>query len=155
MDIDNNVQQKKTVLLKNTFVEAFRKSMGNITKACESVGINRGTYYLWIENDPIFKSHIDDVMEEKLDFIESKLEEVITGIVVQKDAEGNVVYQRPPDTAAIIFALKTQGKKRGYYEKKEVDNTVRNPEGEKFKIGLDVKTAPIAKIDEALDNLLQ
>lgn len=147
-------QQKRTIVLKQAFIDAFRKSMGNITKACESIGVNRSAYYGWIE-DPAFKSQIDDVMEEKLDFIESKLEEVITGIVVQKDADGNVVYQRPPDTAAIIFALKTQGKKRGYYEKREVDNTVRNPDGEKFKIELDVKTAPIAKIDEALDNLLQ
>lgn len=113
-------QQKRTISCKKAFIEAFRKSMGNITHACEASKIGRTTYYTWIEIDPEFKKETEDVAEEKLDFIESKLTELITGVIVEKETpQGAIIYQRPPDNTSIIFALKTQGKKRGYVEKSE------------------------------------
>ena len=154
--VDEIVQQNRTIAGKQAFIDAFRKSLGNITHACQASGVSRSIYYEWIKVDSEFKKEVESVAEEKLDFIESKLAELITGVIVEKEGpDGPRVYQRPPDNTSIIFALKTQGKRRGYYEKTGHENTVKNAEGEKFKIEIDAKTAPIEQIDDALNTLLQ
>lgn len=132
-------EQERTTVTKKALVQAMQKCLGVVTQACKMVDVSRDTYYTYYREDPDFKKQCDDCSEIALDFAESKL---------HKQIEENV----PTST---IFFLKTKGKSRGYIERFENDNTVRNPEGEKFKIDIDVKTAPIAKIDEALDNLLQ
>ena len=90
---------------KKAFVDAYKKTYGNISKACEIVGINRGTFYNWEKNNKAFKKAIEDVEpeEEFLDFVEDALTKKI----------------KSGDTTAIIFALKTKGKNRGYIERTE------------------------------------
>jgi len=92
---------------KQTFIEALKKSLGVISTACKACEIDRRTYYNWLEKDSLFKSEIENIDEYVLDFVESKL--------FQNINSGN--------TAEILFYLKTKGKKRGYIERYEVDNT--------------------------------
>lgn len=90
-------------------IEALEKSLGVVTTACKSVGINRWTHYNWYNNDEEYKKSVDSIADMALDFAESKLFKMI-------DKE---------DTTATIFFLKTKGKKRGYIEKTEIDNTLK------------------------------
>ena len=86
---------------KSIFIDNLKASGGIICVACESTGINRSTYYKWREADCNFAAAVDEVMEAQVDFVESKLMELINA----------------HDTTATIFYLKTKGKKRGWTEK--------------------------------------
>lgn len=88
---------------KDKFLEVFEKALGNVSVACKNFDIDRGTFYLWYNNDEDFRQKADAVKEIRKDFIESALD--------KKIKEG--------DTTAIIFAAKTQCKDRGYVEKTE------------------------------------
>ena len=104
--IEKNVQNvQKTDKKKKDFIEALRNNLGNITKACEAANIGRQTYYLWIDKDKEFKEDTQHIQESLLDLAENKLLENI---------ESN-------ENIAIIFYLKTKGKKRGYIEKQELE----------------------------------
>lgn len=94
---------------KEGFIDAYTKSFGNITQSCKAVDISRQTYYRWIKDDEEFKGLVDAIepLEVFLDFAENSL--------VKKMSEG--------DTASIIFALKTKGKKRGYVERTDHEVT--------------------------------
>lgn len=96
---------------KKTFIEVLRANLGNITKACEAVGITRTTYYRWLKTKA-FKEEVDNIGEYVLDFAEHSLFTLI----------------KENNTAATIFYLKTKGKKRGYVEKTEVEQTVNTKE---------------------------
>lgn len=91
---------------KKTFIEALRANLGNITKACEAVGITRTTYYRWLKTKA-FKEEVDNIGEYVLDFAEHSLFKQI----------------KENNTAATIFYLKTKGKHRGYVEKQEIDHS--------------------------------
>jgi hypothetical protein len=97
------------------FLNAYTESYGNITKACEAAGISRGIYYQWTAN-PEFVAQLAAIEPEErfVDFCE--------GALAKKVSSG--------DTIAIIFALKTKGKKRGYVEKTESEITVNRVEVE-------------------------
>ena len=95
----------KSEHLKNNIIEAMVKSMGVVQQACKAVGISRTTFYEYYKTDPAFKDAIDECKEIALDFAESKLYKCI-----EKEKE-----------TSIIFYLKTQGKKRGYIEKSELE----------------------------------
>lgn len=116
--MDNN---KKEIL------EALEKYKGIVTNACGSIGLPRSTYYLWLSNDPIFKEAVDEIQETAIDFVEGKLMEKINGIdtVVYTSKGEQQVYEQPPSDTAIIFYLKTKGKKRGYVERSEIDHTTK------------------------------
>jgi len=92
---------------KKALIEALEKTLGVVTDACELVNINRCTYYRYYNEDNEFKEIVDSIQDIALDFAESKLNEQID--------VGNVT--------AIIFYLKTKGKKRGYIEKSEIEHS--------------------------------
>lgn len=96
MPTNTNIQKK-------AMIEALEKSLGIVTTACKQVGINRTTHYYWYNNDEAYKAAVDSIQDMVLDFAESKL---------HKSIEGG------SDTA-IIFYLKTKGKRRGYVERIE------------------------------------
>ena len=100
------------------WIDAYKASLFNVTTACSEIGIDRSTYYRWLENDPSFSQTVQEAREEKLDFIEDQL--------LGKIAEG--------DTTAIIFALKTLAKHRGYVERQEIIT-----QGNPTLPGIDVK----------------
>jgi len=113
-EIDNN---KKFIL------ELLEEHHGIVTTACKSLGLARATFYKWCNDDPNFKEAVEEITETAIDFVESKLMEKINGVTVlgQKD----VIYEQPPSDTAIIFYLKTKGKKRGYVERSEIDHTTK------------------------------
>lgn len=91
---------------KKKFVQVFEKKACNIAHTCKAMMISRGTYYLWIEKDPEFRTAVDECRESMIDDAETMLQ--------KKIADG--------DTAATIFMLKTRGKSRGYVEKYELEH---------------------------------
>lgn len=94
---NNTAQQKKAM------IEAMRKSLGIISKACQIAKVGRTTYYDWYNEDADFRAEIDAVAEEVIDFVESALHKRI----------------KAGDTTAIIFHLKCKAKKRGYVDKEQ------------------------------------
>ena len=92
------------------FLEALRGTVGNVTAACTVTGTARATFYVW-RKIPAFADAVADVEESNLD----KAESALLGLI----EAGNV--------AAIIFYLKTKGKKRGYTEKIDLDAVAPPP----------------------------
>lgn len=111
------MKQFKKKMQQAKFIEAYRKTLGNISSACNACGIGRTTYYRWLK-DKTFAKELKTVAEEQKDFVEAKLIKLID-------------EQNP---TAIIFYLKTKGKDRGYVEVVEhkvnedfgIDVVVRN-----------------------------
>ena len=95
-------QQNPT--LKRAMIEALEKSLGIVTSACKSVGINRSTHYDWLKSDEDYKAEVESIEDIAIDFAESQLHKQIK--------DGN-----PTST---IFYLKTKAKKRGYIERSEI-----------------------------------
>jgi hypothetical protein len=102
----NNIQHKKVLI-----IEGMIKTLGNVSKTCDMLGINRSTFYEYYNNDIEFKGKVDDIKNIALDFVEDKL--------IGKIKDGDIV--------AILFYLKTQGKKRGYIERQETELTIQQP----------------------------
>ena len=104
--------------IKNKLLEALEKCNGIVTSACKSIDCPRSTYYNYYNTDPEFKAAVNEIQDVAIDFVESKLMEKINGIsTVVYSAKGEEqVYEQPPSDTAIIFFLKTKGKKRGYQE---------------------------------------
>jgi hypothetical protein len=109
---------------KKTLLEALEKNKGIVSISCASIGYARSTYYDWLNSDEEFKAAVADINETAIDFVESKLMEKVNGVVVRTFNEKREpkIYDLPPSDTAIIFFLKTRGKKRGYVERMEVDN---------------------------------
>jgi len=93
-------EQARTKAAKKAMIAAMKANLFNISESCRITGINRGTYYLWIENDPDFKSEIDLLSEEQKDFAESCL----------------FTAMKQLDSQLIKFYLKTRCRDRGYIE---------------------------------------
>ena len=84
----------------DAFIQAYLASAFNISSACRQVGIDRSTYYKWLD-EADFANKLNEAKEAKKDFIESML--------LEKIAKG--------DTIATIFACKCLLADRGYVEK--------------------------------------
>jgi len=100
----------KTVQHKKAILEALEQTLGVVTSACRKVGVGRTTFYGWLNDDEEFAKAVQDIENVALDFAESQLHQQIKS--------GN-----PTST---IFYLKTKGKKRGYIERMETENTNKN-----------------------------
>ena len=89
----------------NKIVEIYEKNGCNITATCSAIGISRKTFYEWKKRKMKLADGLEAADEAILDFAESKL----------------VDHIKNNDVQALIFFLKTKGKKRGYIEKTETD----------------------------------
>src|SRR5262245_1446015 len=103
-------KSNKSDTLKKAMLRALEKSLGVVCSACNAVGIARKTHYEWMKKDLKYASAVDGVTDIGLDFAESALLKAIK--------TGNVT--------AIIFYLKTKGKKRGYVERREIATNLKN-----------------------------
>lgn len=101
--------KRNTKQAKKEFIEIYKAKLCNIALSCRSLGIERKTFYRWYESDEAFKQAVEDAQEERKDFFENAL----------------ILRCQAGDTAAIIFANKTQCRDRGYVEKIEKDVTVK------------------------------
>ena len=104
-------RKTKREILKNNLLKALEKHLGIISTACKEVGCSRRTFYDLLEEDEEFKENYEELSEVSLDFVESKLHELI----------------RQENPTAIIFYLKTKGKKRGYTEKQHFEVKTDSP----------------------------
>lgn len=101
---------KRRYIPNKKIVAAYEKKAGNLTSTAAALGVHRSTLELWRKEDEQLNVAMRDVEESLVDFSESKLMESINN--------GNLT--------AIIFHLKTKGKKRGYVESVEQNVNV-NP----------------------------
>jgi hypothetical protein len=95
---------KQNSTLKKAMIEALEKSLGVVTTACKSVGIDRGSHYNWLKTDEDYKAEVESIEDIAIDFAESQLHKQIK--------DGN--------HTSTIFYLKTKAKKRGYIERQEI-----------------------------------
>jgi hypothetical protein len=120
---------------KENLLVALRNSLGVVKDACAVVGIARRTFYYWLETDQDFKSQVDTIKEESVDFVESKMFERIKGYEHEavkifppkksgeKPIEVKYIEHYPPSEVLIQFYLKTKAKDRGYVEKQQVEHS--------------------------------
>ena len=106
-----NTQNKKTngtdVTLsdkKRKFIKQLTENLGNVSQTCTELNIGRRTYYHWLEDEE-FEVAVRDAEESLLDESEFQLMSAIKS--------GNLT--------AIIFHLKTKGRKRGYNESMQLE----------------------------------
>ena len=88
----SNSIDKLDTLKKEKFIDAYKKTNGNITDSASITGIARATYYNWLEKDKDFTMKILDS--------EANLNDEIRQVLIQKAAEG--------DMTAVIFYLKNR-----------------------------------------------
>ena len=94
-------QRKPTVhLTEELFKKALDGSRGNITLIAQKAGVDRQTVYNYMEAHPECKADIQKERDTLVDYAENQL--------------GVLIKEKNP--TAIIFALKTLGKNRGYTE---------------------------------------
>lgn len=98
--MDNNSENNSRRLnaRQMRFLEAYKKSMCNLSLAATMAGIPRRTVYNWLNTDADFKVKYDGAMQEVHDFVESQL--------LKQISRGN--------NKAIKFYLLTKCKHRGY-----------------------------------------
>ena len=102
---ENDVVTAELTPVQVRFLAALSDTWGNVSAACTATGISRATHYNW-RKDAVYSEAVEHIEERNLDRAETALQGLI-------DA-GNVT--------AIIFYLKTKGKKRGYTEKTGIEN---------------------------------
>lgn len=101
---------------------------GILSDIAANFGVARQSVYNWCEEDSRFKQALKDSRERFVDLAESNLRKLVAGVpAIEKDENGEKRFagwiERPSETA-IIFTLKTRGKKRGYVERQEVEADV-------------------------------
>ena len=101
---------------------------GILSDIAANFGVARLSVYNWCEEDSRFKQALEDSRERFVDLAESNLRKLVAGVpAIEKDENGEKRFagwiERPSETA-IIFTLKTRGKKRGYVERQEVEADV-------------------------------
>ena len=86
--------------------QAIIEKRGNISNVARSLRVSRQAIYNKIKTSPKLQQALEDAREDMLD-----------------EAE-NVLYERAlaGQTAELIFFLKTQGKRRGYTERQEIEH---------------------------------
>lgn len=102
-------------------IEAVKAAKGKIATAARKLGCDRQTIYNYAERYPEIQGVIDQERDIFLDEVEDALSARI----------------KAGDTTAIIFALKTLGKSRGYIERQELTGK----DGEPINQGLNTQQA--------------
>jgi hypothetical protein len=115
-------QLKKVSDHKARLLDELSKAKGNISIACANTGLNRTTFYGYVNSDKNFAARVEDIKEEAIDHVESKLHELIDGVWCERQMKdgSTKIYHSIPDTGAVCFFLKCQAKKRGYIERQEI-----------------------------------
>lgn len=93
-----------------TAIEEYR---GNLTAVARALRVSRTTLYKFVHAHPRVTQALEEAREAMLDHAES--------ILYRKILDG--------DNTALIFFLKTQGKKRGYIERLEAGGPDGAPPG--------------------------
>ena len=118
----NNLRGKKPAI--DTFREICEAKAGIAGDIATALNIRRSTLYGWLKSDPEFASVFNEAREKLVDLSERRLFTLIQGVPkIEIDENGEKRFagwiEKPSETA-IIFTLKTRGKKRGYVERQEI-----------------------------------
>jgi hypothetical protein len=103
-EMEDKKIQNRTISAKKAWIEALEKCLGNVTMASKMLNMSRNTHYTWMNEDEDYRNEVNSLDDLVLDFAESQLHKKI----------------KNGDTTAIIFFMKTKGKRRGYVERQEV-----------------------------------
>lgn len=117
---------KSTDIKKKRILEELINFKGIVNPACNAAGIDRSTFYRWQREDPLFADAVEEVNEICIDFVESKLLELIDN--------GNA--------SATFFYLRNKGKQRGYSESIDVNQT-----GQNMLTDININIIPPKKLD--------
>lgn len=74
--------QKRTQIKKKQFLQAFQKSLINISQSCEQVDVSRQTVYEWLKDDEAFKTEFENLEDAVADILERR---AITDALEGKD----------------------------------------------------------------------
>lgn len=113
---------------KQTLIKLIQSKYGNMTHIANAMQVSRTTVWVWINEDEELKLALKEARESMIDFAESQLYSKIRGIPIieknKKTGKDEVVgWECPPDTSLIKWVLSTQGKDRGWTERRELDVT--------------------------------
>lgn len=92
---------------KDEYVRAITAAKGFVTVAAQALGVSVKAVYSAAERHPEVREALEMAREQMLDIAEGALYKNI----------------QAGDNTAIIFFLKTQGKKRGYIERQELHHS--------------------------------
>jgi hypothetical protein len=141
----HTVAQQKRKLL-----DALRASLGVVETACKRAGVPRRNHYDWMAKDAKYAAEVAEIEDVALDFGESQLHKLMNGytlpdtkVFFNKEDPDNAILvpltkHVGPDAGAVIFFLKTKGKKRGFLERTQIEHsgaiagvkvTIRKPKG--------------------------
>lgn len=97
---------------KKAMVEALAEELGIVTSACKKINISRMTHKRWMDDDPEYRLAVEELRGRTEDVIEK----AFLSLVLDKNP------------AAVIHAVKTKLKHRGYGETQalEITNTDMN-----------------------------
>jgi len=107
---ENGVSKKRQDTCER-IIKALKENQGLLTLAAKKAGVSYTTMGRYIADFPTVAQAVREAKESLLDFAEGKL--------YQKMQQG--------DMTAIIFYLKTQGKRRNYTERQEVTGADGTP----------------------------
>lgn len=93
--------------LQQLFIYSLTQSAFNTSRSLRKIGISRKKFDGWCKNDPDFAELIDEIHWHKKNFFEQAF--------ITRVAAG--------DTSAVIHAVKTKCRDRGYNEKIEIEHT--------------------------------
>lgn len=91
---------------KEKFINAFIKSRWNITEACKVVDISRQTFKAWCSKDADFNQAIEIAQDQKEDYVESKLFELL-----EENQPAAVIY-----ATKILLQKTNYGRRHAYIE---------------------------------------
>jgi len=111
---------------KEALLAALTKCKGIVTDACKAAKIPRSTHYNWLKTDAEYQQAVEDLNEIALDFGERCLFKLMEN----------------ENATAVIFFLKTKGKKRGYVERQEVTG----PEGTPIEVNYDLSKLSLKEL---------
>lgn len=103
------VKKRSRRLSESVIAEALRECFGNITAAAESLKCDRPHLSIRVSNSEVLKKARNEGLK--------RIADVAQGALVKRIEAG--------DTTAIIFALKTMGRERGFYEGPQNVNAIQ------------------------------
>lgn len=136
------------MLTKNAVAKALTATHGNVSAAARALGVSRRAIGKRIDADPALKQAVIDARETILDDAERSLADAV----------------KAGAPWAVVFVLKTQGRGRGYVERREQGVELSGPGGAPIQtettvvhVDLSVKLAEFAGAIRAaaLSNVLE
>ena len=108
----------KVKKLKEQILDGMSKNLGIVTHVLKQVDVSYNTYKKWLDDDEEFKKEVEYIDISTIEWVSSKLYENI----------------KNNDKISIIYFLKSKGKKFGWAERTEINQTTKFEEPLKLNI---------------------